>query len=49
MRKRTKKKLRSCALCKPHKMCGECRWTPKALDELKRSEREILDAVRSIK
>jgi hypothetical protein len=29
MRKRYKKKKRSCALCKPHKMGGDNRWTPK--------------------
>jgi hypothetical protein len=28
-RKRTRKKRRSCALCKPHKMKGGCRWKPK--------------------
>ncbi|HEY4501015.1 MAG TPA: hypothetical protein VJI70_01975 [Candidatus Paceibacterota bacterium] len=39
MRKRTKKKLHSCALCKPHKMCGECRWTNRDLAGLKEFER----------
>lgn len=46
MRKRMKRKKRSCALCKPHKMCGKCRWPVRELDAIKRSEREILDAVR---
>lgn len=39
MRKRMKRKRRSCALCKPHKMCGEHRWKPKELAALKRFER----------
>jgi hypothetical protein len=28
MRKRAKRKRRSCALCKPHKMAGDNRWPP---------------------
>jgi hypothetical protein len=40
MRKHYKKKRRSCALCKPHKTNGTCRWTDKALDGLRRFERE---------
>lgn len=40
MRKRTKLKKRSCTLCKPHKMCGACRWTNRDLSRLKEFERE---------
>lgn len=38
-RKRLKRKRRSCALCKPHKMKGAVRWKPKELAALKRFER----------
>jgi hypothetical protein len=41
MRKRLKKKKRSCALCKPHKMRGTGRWSVKDNDALKRAEKEI--------
>jgi hypothetical protein len=41
MRKRYKKKLRSCGLCKPHKRGMDKRWTPRALDFMKTAEREI--------
>jgi hypothetical protein len=41
MRKRYKKKLRSCRLCKPHKRGLDKRWTPKALVCMKSAEREI--------
>ncbi len=41
MRKRTKLKLRSCAMCKPHKMGWENRWKVKQRDALKRAEKEI--------
>lgn len=38
MRKRTKKKKHSCALCKPHKM-GKCgRWKDKEKQDLKEFE-----------
>ncbi len=40
MRKHYKKKRRSCAICKPHKTNGACRWTDKALDGIRRFERE---------
>ena len=40
MRKRLKKKLHSCAMCKAHKMHGANRWKLKDLDSLKRFERE---------
>jgi len=40
MRKRTKKKQRSCAMCKPHKMCWSCRWNYKDLAGLKEWERQ---------
>jgi len=46
MRKRLKRKLRSCALCKPYKMGGENRWNPKELAVLKRAEAEIRQASR---
>ena len=46
MRKRLKKKLRSCPMCKPHKMHGAIFWSPKELDSLKRSEKECLDATK---
>lgn len=39
MRKRLKKKLRSCAMCKPHKMHGTNRWKPKELAKLQESEK----------
>jgi len=38
-RKRLKKKLRSYALCKPHKMRGCCRWKPNELAGLKEFEK----------
>ena len=44
MRKRLKRKRRSCALCKPYKMGGENRWKPKELEVLKRAESEIRQA-----
>jgi len=43
MRKRLKKKKRSCACCKPHKMHGANRWKPKdeaLLKEFERRENE---------
>jgi len=39
MRKRYKKKNHSCALCKPNKMAGACRWKSKGLFLLKNFER----------
>jgi hypothetical protein len=47
MRKRLKRKRRSCALCKPYKMGGENRWKPKELAGLKRAESEIRQAARA--
>lgn len=41
MRKRYKKKKRSCPLCKPHKTKGEKRWKPGEEERLKRAEKEI--------
>jgi hypothetical protein len=38
MRKRLKKKKRSCAMCKPHKMGGDNRWKPRDNEALKRFE-----------
>ena len=40
MRKRLKKKLRSCPLCKPHKTKGACRWKPKEEAKLNEFERK---------
>lgn len=42
MRKRLKKKQRSCSLCKPHKMGGSNRWKPKDELALKEWERDKL-------
>ena len=41
MRKRLRKKLRSCALCKPHKMGIARRWSARELEGIVRAEREI--------
>jgi hypothetical protein len=38
MRKRSKSKLRSCSLCKPHKTGHDCRWKTKDLVLLKEFE-----------
>jgi hypothetical protein len=40
MRKKLKKKRRSCRLCKPHKMGIENRWKPKEEQALRVWERE---------
>ena len=39
MRKRLKKKKKSCPLCKPHKMCGDNRWKTKEFAGLKEFEK----------
>jgi hypothetical protein len=41
MRKRLKKKLRSCALCKPHKMGWDNRRKPREESLLREAEQEI--------
>ena len=41
MRKRLKDKIRSCAMCKPHKKKWANRWKLKDFDLIVRSEREI--------
>ena len=41
MRKRLKNKIRSCALCEPHKRKWANRWKPRDLDIIARNEREI--------
>jgi hypothetical protein len=46
MRKRLKRKRRSCALCKPYKMGIENRWKPKEFSRLKQAEAEIRQATR---
>ena len=45
MRKRLKRKLRSCPLCKSFKMHGSNRWKLKEFDKLVRMEKEIREAV----
>lgn len=40
MRKRSKKKQHSCALCKPHKMGGDNRWKHKDEVRLREFERD---------
>ena len=45
MRKRLKKKKRSCALCKPHKMAKATRWKAGDLDRLVHDEKEIKSAL----
>jgi len=39
MRKRLKKKKRSCALCKPHKMRGAIRWKAKEFAKIREFEK----------
>jgi len=39
MRKRFRKKLHSCTLCKPNKMGKECRWSVKETVLLKEFEK----------
>lgn len=43
MRKRSKRKRRSCSLCKPHKMGGDNRWKPKEEAKLREFEKERLE------
>ena len=38
MRKRRKRKKKSCATCKPHKMGGANRWKPKEQQALREFE-----------
>jgi hypothetical protein len=40
MRKRLKNKLKSCALCKPHKRKWANRWKQKDLQDLEKWEKE---------
>lgn len=44
-RKMKKRKLRSCNLCKPNKVGGACRWTPKERVRLKDDEKACRDAL----
>lgn len=44
MRKRLKRKLRSCPMCKPNKTGGACRWKERERDALERAEREMRHA-----
>lgn len=44
MRKRYKNKLKSCALCKPHKRGFGVRWRPKELAGIARAERAAHEA-----
>lgn len=41
MRKQYKRKLRSCALCKPFKAGWDHRWKPKERQLLRASEKEM--------
>ena len=43
MRKRYKDKLKSCALCKPHKRGWALRWRPREFAVLMRMECEVRD------
>jgi len=45
MRKRYKKKLRSCPLCKPHKTRGAKRWKVKDEASLKEFEKNGTDEI----
>lgn len=47
MRKRFRRKLRSCAMCKPHKIGWESRWSPSEAARLRDDERQILDSTRT--
>lgn len=46
MRKRFKKKARSCPLCKPNKTGGACRWSDKEKDKLKEDEKICLESTK---
>lgn len=46
MRKRYKKKLLSCALCKPYKTSGSLRWDAREFSKLKEFEKEKLAVVK---
>ena len=43
MRKQFKQKLKSCALCKPHKMHWANRWKTKDRAKMKVMDKEIKD------
>ena len=45
MRKQSRTKKRSCALCKPHKMGWANRWKAKDRERLERAEKEIAAAI----
>ena len=49
MRKRLKKKDRSCSLCKPHKTGWSNRWKPKEEQNLKEYEKEKQDILKEKK
>jgi predicted DNA-binding transcriptional regulator AlpA len=46
MRKRLKKKKRSCALCKPHKIGKALRWKAADYDKIVNDEKEIRKTLR---
>jgi hypothetical protein len=46
MRKQFKNKLRSCKLCKPHKMGWAIRWKEKDAARLREAERAARECVR---
>lgn len=48
MRKRLKRKRRSCALCKPQKTGHASRWTPEDAVRLKEAERDIAESLKTI-
>jgi hypothetical protein len=41
MRKRLKRKRRSCSLCKPHKVGRTNRWKPEEFERMVRDEKEM--------
>lgn len=47
MRKQYKRKLRCCALCKPHKAGWDRRWKPKERELMRAAEREVRRLIRT--
>jgi len=41
MRKRLKKKRRSCSVCKPHKVGRTNRWKTREFEQMERDEEEM--------
>ena len=44
-RKRYKRKLRACGLCRPHKAGRSNRWSPKELQRLRQLEKAVHGAI----